>query len=460
MITFKCSGCGQKINAQDRFAGKKSQCPKCGQILLVPVPEKYKDPTSMIKFRCPSCNQKIGLTNNYAGKLVKCAKCKETFKVPLVSEEPTAKPACDESTILGVSESLDSMGQGDLANELQFQDPPTPAPVEDDRQSYKLADGPNEYSDQDLDVLSAGGGVRPTEFEPDRKKSSPVLAIVLVTVVFLISALIGYFVVAGAGEKVEDSRIVEAKELTEQFIYMTESNRFGQAKELLNYNLKRDTSSSDLEKVAKQLTRADIVDLTHDKTAIIEEPQKTEYFLSYFIDYPDDRHNAITSIEDNGGDLRISGFAISDGSGDSVVLGDRDYDYLCAAIAFADFGNEFKFVFNGFFCAIALVILVLAIIQIVSLWVIFEKVGQPGWAAIVPFYNMWVLAEVGDKPGWYGLMACLSGAIPFIGGIISLVFNVIINLGVAQTFGRGILFGIGLFLLPFIFYPILAFSND
>jgi hypothetical protein len=94
------------------------------------------------------------------------------------------------------------------------------------------------------------------------------------------------------------------------------------------------------------------------------------------------------------------------------------------------------------------------------MWVIFNKAGQPGWAAIVPFYNMWVLAEVGEKSGWMGLAACFSGAIPYVGFIISIVFSIIISIGVAKTFSRGVLFGLGLVFLPFIFYPILAFATD
>ena len=110
-------------------------------------------------------------------------------------------------------------------------------------------------------------------------------------------------------------------------------------------------------------------------------------------------------------------------------------------------------------CVIMLVFLFLAIIQIVATWVVFEKAGQPGWAVIVPFYNMWVWAEVADKPGWMGLLTYFAGVIPFIGFIIQLCLWIIISIGVAKTFDKGVLFGIGLFLLPFIFYPILAFCS-
>ena len=36
MITFACSGCGQKLRSQDKMAGRQTKCPRCGQ--LVPIP--------------------------------------------------------------------------------------------------------------------------------------------------------------------------------------------------------------------------------------------------------------------------------------------------------------------------------------------------------------------------------------------------------------------------------------
>ena len=111
-------------------------------------------------------------------------------------------------------------------------------------------------------------------------------------------------------------------------------------------------------------------------------------------------------------------------------------------------------------CAIVAAFAVLMIAFIVSLWIVFEKAGHPGWAAIVPFYNMWVLAEVADKPGWLGLAYCFVGGVPYIGAVASLAIFIIIALGVAKSFNRGILFGLGLAFLPFFFYPILAFATD
>jgi hypothetical protein len=72
---------------------------------------------------------------------------------------------------------------------------------------------------------------------------------------------------------------------------------------------------------------------------------------------------------------------------------------------------------------------------------------------------MWVLADIGDRPGWTGLLMCFSCFIPVVGLFVGLVMQVYISIGVATTFDRGILFGLGLSFLPFVFYPILAFAR-
>ncbi len=107
-----------------------------------------------------------------------------------------------------------------------------------------------------------------------------------------------------------------------------------------------------------------------------------------------------------------------------------------------------------------IVVLAVCLLQVVSMWIVFEKASEPGWAILVPAYNMWVLAEVGDKPGWLGLLMFFSGFIPYVGPLVGLVLSAVISIGVARAFGRGIGFGVGLTILPFVFYPILAFASD
>ena len=86
------------------------------------------------------------------------------------------------------------------------------------------------------------------------------------------------------------------------------------------------------------------------------------------------------------------------------------------------------------------------------LWV-FPKAGQPGWAALVPGYNIYVLV-VGV--GRLSVLWFILVLVP----VVQLVAAILVNLEVARRFGKSEAFGLGLALLGFIFYPVLAFSSD
>ncbi|MHB9138311.1 MAG: hypothetical protein ACYC4Q_02790 [Victivallaceae bacterium] len=40
MIRFVCINCGQKFKTADEYAGQASQCPGCGTIVQIPIPEQ------------------------------------------------------------------------------------------------------------------------------------------------------------------------------------------------------------------------------------------------------------------------------------------------------------------------------------------------------------------------------------------------------------------------------------
>jgi hypothetical protein len=95
--------------------------------------------------------------------------------------------------------------------------------------------------------------------------------------------------------------------------------------------------------------------------------------------------------------------------------------------------------------------LAVTILCLVAMWKVFVKAGQPGWASIIPFYNLYVLLQVAGKPGWWLLLMLIP--------IVNIVIFIIAYIGVANNFGKGTGFAIGLIFLPFIFFPILAFGD-
>lgn len=157
-------------------------------------------------------------------------------------------------------------------------------------------------------------------------------------------------------------------------------------------------------------------------------------------------------------EFRVDGIAAQEPFGVTASIGQSNYEELSGMILAAKF-EKYGPIATKFLGAFSIAIIVLGIVHIISMWIVFDKAGEPGWVSIVPYYNMWVLAKVGDKPGWMGLLLFFGGLIPFIGPIVVLVLWAVISIGVAKAFDRGVGFGIGLTILPFVFYPILAFTN-
>ena len=112
-------------------------------------------------------------------------------------------------------------------------------------------------------------------------------------------------------------------------------------------------------------------------------------------------------------------------------------------------------VFLPIFLLLMLISFVLCVLMIISWWKIFEKAGRPGWAAIIPIYNFIVMLKIVKLSPWLVLL----GIIPFFGGLALFVVTIIMNLRLAKAFGREEGFAVGLILLPYVFYPMLAFGK-
>ena len=90
-------------------------------------------------------------------------------------------------------------------------------------------------------------------------------------------------------------------------------------------------------------------------------------------------------------------------------------------------------------------------LMIASMWKIFSKAGEPGWAAIVPIYNLVVMLKIAGKPVWWIVL--------FFIPLVNIVFSILVALGMAERFGKGAGFGLGRAFLSPIFYPILGFGS-
>lgn len=96
--------------------------------------------------------------------------------------------------------------------------------------------------------------------------------------------------------------------------------------------------------------------------------------------------------------------------------------------------------------------LALSILMIVSMWKIFETFGQKGWACIIPFYNIIVMLRIvkwEPVKFWFFLIP-----------IYNIYLSFLLYKDIAAKYGKGDnAYAIGLLLLPFIFFPLLAFKE-
>lgn len=102
------------------------------------------------------------------------------------------------------------------------------------------------------------------------------------------------------------------------------------------------------------------------------------------------------------------------------------------------------------------VIIILFIYCTITRWIIYKKAGKNGFAAIIPFYRQVTMYKVcGLSP-----FLMLFWLIPIFGWIVMLILAIMKRILLAQNFGRGGLFGIGILILPPIFYSVLAFNPN
>jgi hypothetical protein len=91
-------------------------------------------------------------------------------------------------------------------------------------------------------------------------------------------------------------------------------------------------------------------------------------------------------------------------------------------------------------------------LYVIALWRIFEKAGQPGWAAIVPVYNWLILLRIIGRPWWWLLLTLVP--------IVNIVVIIMVYNDLSKSFGHGVGFTIGLIFLQIIFLLILAFNDS
>lgn len=111
---------------------------------------------------------------------------------------------------------------------------------------------------------------------------------------------------------------------------------------------------------------------------------------------------------------------------------------------------------NNIVKTVFLVIIGLFLYCTITRWIIYKKAGKNGVAAVIPFYRQVTMYKVcGLSP-----FLMLLWLVPIFGWIAMFIIAIMKRILLAQNFGRGGLFGIGILILPPIFYSVLAFNQN
>lgn len=101
---------------------------------------------------------------------------------------------------------------------------------------------------------------------------------------------------------------------------------------------------------------------------------------------------------------------------------------------------------------------IIAIVVLVGFWKVLEKGGESGaWSLLwltICFYPLAFIpiCKMVGRPAWWVILLYIP--------IVNIVILAILSIDLAKSFGKGTGYGIGLWLLSFIFYPMLGFGES
>ncbi len=102
-----------------------------------------------------------------------------------------------------------------------------------------------------------------------------------------------------------------------------------------------------------------------------------------------------------------------------------------------------------------IILFVYGIYLIIIRGLIYIKAREHFWATFIPFYRDAVLFKICGYSAWWLILLL----IPIVGWFIYGILKLVMNFELSNAFGKGFLFGIGIWLLKPIFETIIAFNK-
>lgn len=124
--------------------------------------------------------------------------------------------------------------------------------------------------------------------------------------------------------------------------------------------------------------------------------------------------------------------------------------------------------------AVAITTLIFYVLEIIAWWKMFEKAGEKGWKSLIPVYNFYIYYKISWKTSWFFVALILSIAYGILGSattmvpaavaticsLICAILDIIQSIKLSKSFGHGVPFGLGVWLIQPVFLMIVGFGKS
>jgi hypothetical protein len=466
MLKFECKNCGYSQGVSEKYASKTVRCPKCQSFVKIGnEPIKPWLDGGLVKFYCSACGKKLAAKAENYGRKLQCIKCKKEQIIPTLPENiaPEEREP-DATSVLKVDrgqsrQDSESGGMGDLLSmeaNAEVLERPEPQYLHANEAAAKNTADRSDVKSDEQNWL--------------KKPVTIIGGLICIIIMFFIFETISNALKGNLTTKrKENIRIHECGDYgganADAMDFIRDIRRkdfFGKSffglRENLSTTLKL-ISDKELLKLSEYPVDVNSIILDTENSFIKKlNENDTAYFMQYSFG-PGKKDNVIVYvISRKGFKSKIHGFRYNFRGYKPASYATEEGNEVYAMVMIENFSGPFIWVLK-YKVPIIIFVSLFSVFYSICMVSVYMKAGESGINAIIPIYNLYVLAQIGDKPGWMGLVVVFSSLIPIVGPIVAMVFMFIISMGVAKAFEKGIVFGFGLFLLPLIFYPILAFSG-